>query len=128
MEMCSPSHPFRRDGWEDVVGEAASLREAPFPQISSPEERQAALDKLSAEDIAVETDAAKKRASTLDASRYFICINSALRSMNAVPNFLLPLYRNDSNCKDAFKPSATCPRYPPPDTLHNYQKDTSLNK
>ena len=98
MEMCSPSHP-------------------------SPEERQAALDKLSTEDIAAE-----ERASTLDASCYFICINSALRSMNAVPNFMLPFYRNDSNCKDAFKTSATCPRYPPPDTLHNYRKDTLLNK
>ena len=50
MEMCSPTPP-------------------------SPEARRAALDKLSAEDIAVE-----ERASTLDASRYFICINSALRS------------------------------------------------
>ncbi len=50
MEMCSPTPP-------------------------SPEERQAALDKLSAEDIAAE-----KRASTLDASCFLICINSALRS------------------------------------------------
>lgn len=103
MEMCSPTPP-------------------------SPEERQAALDKLSAEDVAAETDAAKERVSTLDASCFFICINSALRSMNAVPNFMLPFYRNDSNCKDAFKTSATCPRYPPPDTLHNYRKDTLLNK
>lgn len=55
MEMCSPTPP-------------------------SPEERQAALDKLSAEDIAAESDAAEERASTLDASCYFICINSALRS------------------------------------------------
>lgn len=50
------------------------------PTPPSPEEQQAALDKLSAEDIAAEADAAEKRASTLDASCYFICINSALRS------------------------------------------------
>lgn len=55
MEMCSPTPP-------------------------SLEERQAALDKLSAEDIAAESDAAKERVSTLDASCFFICINSALRS------------------------------------------------
>lgn len=55
MEMCSPTPP-------------------------SPEERQAALDKLSAEDIAAESDAAEERASTLDASCFLICINSALRS------------------------------------------------
>ena len=61
MEMCFSLHPFRRDGWGDVAGEAASLREVSLPHPPSLEERQAALDKLSAEDIAVETDAAKER-------------------------------------------------------------------